>query len=289
MNKIIIIGHKGFIGKNIKNRFYSENIEVEVLGIDLPDVDLISHNDVNMLANLFDLNTTVIMLAAIKRQFGDNLDIFEQNLMMTTNLCRLLKDHPVRRFIFLSSAAVYGEDVHNTNITEETPVYPTSYYGMVKFISERLYWKTLVPNENSSLVILRPTTIYGPGDKGDSYGPVKFVNAAVNKKELTLWGNGTELRDFVYIDDVVEILFKLTFNTFDGVLNLASGTSCSFRDVLEAVEEIFELKLCINSRPRTKEKVDNHYSNKLIRNVLTDFKFTNLMDGLNKMCDYIKN
>ena len=185
MNKIIIIGHKGFIGKNIENRFYSENIEVEVLGIDLPDVDLISYNDVNMLSNLFDLDTTVIMLAAIKRQFGDSLEIFKQNLVMTTNLCKLLENNPVRRFIFFSSAAVYGEDVHNTNITEDTPVYPTSYYGMVKFISERLYCKTLVPNENSSLVILRPTTIYGPGDKGDSYGPVKFVNAAVNKNELT--------------------------------------------------------------------------------------------------------
>ena len=194
MRRLLILGHKGFIGQHLEKHFRSYSPEIDIVGIDLPDVNLTSETDIKTIAKLFDRTTAVIMLATIKRQFGDTLDVFIQNLKMATNLCNLIKKHPIGRFVFFSSSAVYGEDIHNINITEDTPVYPTSYYGMVKYISERLYWKALNSNEQGSLLILRPPTIYGPGDEGGTYGPVKFTNAAMKKEGLTLWGDGSELR-----------------------------------------------------------------------------------------------
>ena len=287
ISRLLILGNKGFIGRHLEKRFRSCNPETEVLGVGRADVDLTSENDVKKLAEFFDLKTAIVMLSAIKRQFGDNLDAFTQNLKMTVNLCRFLQEQPVGRFVYFSSSAVYGEDIHNTNITEATPVQPTSYYGMVKYISERLYWKALKAHNGSSLLILRPPTIYGPGDEGGTYGPVKFLNAAVKNEELVLWGNGNELREFVYIDAVVEMVFRLIFSAFDGVVNLSCGTSYSFRDVLDAIESISGKKLHIKSRPRTKNKVDNGFSNDNLLKEIGNYTFTPLHQGLETLYKHL--
>lgn len=281
------MGHRGFIGQHLEKCFHIGSPEVEVVGRDLPDVDLTSEDDVKAISEFFELNTAVIMLSAVKRQFGDNLDVFILNLKMTTNLCYLLEKQPVGRFVFFSSSAVYGEDIHNTDITEDTSVHPTSYYGMFKFISERLYRKVLSMHKQSSLLILRPPVIYGPGDEGGTYGPVKFTNAVVKKEELTLWGDGTELREFMFIDDVSDIVHRLTFSSYDGVINLASGTSYSFRDVLNTVESVSGCKLCVNSRPRTKAKVDNSFNNERLLEEIGSYSFTSLAEGTKALYEHL--
>jgi len=89
LKRVLILGHKGFIGQHFEKHFRSIVVEVEVIGKDLPDVDLTLEAELNKIADLFDRTTVEIMLSAIKRQFADTLDAFSQNLMMTTNLCRL--------------------------------------------------------------------------------------------------------------------------------------------------------------------------------------------------------
>ena len=182
--KVVVLGHSGFIGRHLMKAFTQRFPAVEIVGRDLPEVDLRNPDSACRLADDFDEQTAVVMLAFIKRQLGDTLSAYENNTGMVKNLCRVLARHPVGRLLYFSSAAVYGEDIHNRRITEETPICPTSYYGMAKFSSERLLWKTLSSQENSSLVILRPTTIYGPGDSPQAYGPVGFLNAALQKKEI---------------------------------------------------------------------------------------------------------
>jgi len=70
---------------------------------------------------LFDDGTAVIMCAAIKRQLGDDLDTFSRNVAMAVNLCRVLEKRPVARFMFFSSAAVYGEEITSLQITRKPP------------------------------------------------------------------------------------------------------------------------------------------------------------------------
>lgn len=280
IQRVLILGHKGFIGQHLERRFRKGNPVVEVEGRDLPETDLTSESGLETISNLLTPDTAVIMLSAIKRQFGDTLDAFNQNLKMTTNLCSLLQKKPVGRFIYFSSSAVYGEDIHNAGITEDTPVCPTSYYGIVKYTSERLYRKALEAYKDTSLLVFRPPTIYGPGDKGDTYDPVRFVHAAVRKEELTLWGDGTELREFIFIEDVADIVHQLTFSQFDGILNLASGTSYSFQDILNSVELISGHKLKLNYKARTKDKVDNAFLNGKLLKQTGGYDFTPLDKGI---------
>lgn len=282
IKRILILGHSGFIGSHLVRYFRSIAPQIEVIGRSVPEVDLTKEKDVNGLSSFFDIKTTVIMCAAIKRQFGDNLDSFWKNLSMSINLCRLLEKYPVRRFIFFSSTAVYGEDIHNTNITEQTLVTPTSHYGMAKYSCERLFSKVISQQNKSSLVILRPPLIYGPGDEGDTYGPVKFIKVALNQGQITLWGDGEELREFIFVEDIVKVVHYLTFHDYDGVINVASGKSHTFKDIVDIVSHFMPEKLRVTSRPRTKNKADNAFCNTRFTDLLKDFSFTALREGIKK-------
>jgi UDP-glucose 4-epimerase len=281
--RIIVFGHTGFIGRNLLSYCKAKSKGIEVLGFSSSDVDLTQKRELERLSDLFDQDAAIIFCSALKRQLGDNLDSFSANMLMVENICRMLEERPVRRFVYFSSGAVYGEDVQHGKITEETPVQPTSFYGIGKFAAERLFWKTIDPKENSSLVILRPPTIYGPGDRGFPYGPSGFTHAAVINKQITLWGDGTELREFIYVADVVEITYRLVFSSFEGVLNLTSGKSYSFVDVLDSLGEHAVCPLNIVSRPRSKQKVDNVFVNDKLTVLFPDFTFTSLKKGIKRL------
>ena len=289
IHKIVVLGHTGFIGKHLWGHFRSICPNFQVIGKSSRDVDLTSEAEVKQLGNIFDLNTIVIMLSANKKQAGAGIHDFLQNMEMTLHLCELMKKHPPKRFVFFSSQAVYGEDTHNADITEETPVNPTSYYGMAKFISERLFWKTLQMKKESSLLILRMPRIYGPGDDSSNYGPTMFADIAVKDGIITIWGNGTEYREFIYIDDLVDIASRLAFSSFEGILNVASGTSYSFREVLRSIEKICERKLKVKYRRRTKPQIDQMFRNGALLERVNDVSFTQLNKGLSKLYDYLMN
>ncbi len=217
------------------------------------------------------------MCSAIKRQAGDTLENYEKNVAMAANVSRLLDAKSAGRFIYFSSAAVYGEDVENTAITEMTPVEPTSYYGMAKYAAERLLLKAA--GTRTPLVLLRPATIYGPEEPGRPYGPMGFLRAAMAGETVTLWGDGEEKREFVFIDDACEAVAGLIDHPFCGALNLVTGRSVSFRDVLAAIARIAPAP-ATDCRPRSKRKADHGFDAALLRATLPALKFTALEDAL---------
>ena len=175
IRRVLILGHTGFIGSALAEVFRASEPRVEVIGMSTPEIDLTAA--AVWLEKFFEPQTAVLMCAAIKRQRGDTLENFLKNLSMVTHLSPLLQERSVGRFVYFSSAAVYGEDIHNTRITEETAVCPRSYYGMVKFASECLLRKACEKHDPSPLVVLRPATVYGPGQRWVDYGPTRFVQA----------------------------------------------------------------------------------------------------------------
>lgn len=279
VKRILILGHNGFIGGNLYDFFKTHCPTVELVGQSYPEFDLTRAEDVERVSVQLDPNTAMIVCAAIKKQLGDNLETFSSNLQITLNLCRMLAQHHVRRVIYFSSAAVYGEDAHNTRITEETPPQPTSHYGLGKFASEFLFRKAIGQSRPSSLLIVRPALIYGPGDQG-GYGPTGFIKSALAQEPIVLWGDGLERREFIYVGDAVKIVHALTFQDYDGVLNLVSGRSYTFKDAAEAVHRLLPLAHPPISRPRSKDKVDHGFDNSRLRELLPGFRFTDLFEGV---------
>ena len=279
--EVLILGQSGFIGSHLAPvlQMYGR----KTIGQSLPDMDLSNRSCLQNLVPYLSPTTTVILLAAVKRQFGDTMDTYKTNVAIVSNICELIAANPVRRVLFLSSAAVYGEETHNTNINEATPVNPTSYYGIAKYAAERLLQKAL--RSVSSLICMRPPLVYGSKDAGHTYGPAGFVAAAKNGVPITLWGDGMELREFLYVDDLCEIIAQLIDSEYTGVVNTVSGTSYNFTDIIKLLQSFYP-NLSIAPQERTKRKVDNVFDPKLIMSLVpANHSWTSLKNGIANLLD----
>jgi len=285
MNQIVILGHSGFIGSSLKS-YFEDKTEIKIAGHSYPEIDLKKIDSVEKLEKYFHPNVTVILVAAVKRQFGDTLDTFYENIQITKNICHLLEKKPINRLIFFSSTAVYGEETENNNINEKTAINLTSYYGISKYTSERLLKKSFSAGNIKSLVCLRPPLIYGEGDTANTYGPSSFVNSAILGQSITLWGDGSELREFIYINDLCYLIDCLLESKFYGDLNVVSGVSYSFSEIIQLLETKYS-DLVVNSKSRSKNKADNVFDATKVKAILpNNFEFTSLNNGLAKLISY---
>ena len=278
IRRVLILGHSGFVGANLE-RSLRANAGLEVVGLSLGDVDLTAPRDAASLARYFEPDTAVVMCSAIKRQAGDTRENYLKNVSMAANLSAVLEARPVGRFLYFSSTAVYGEDVHNEAITEKTSVCPTSYYGMAKYAAERLLLKAAENRTPSPLVVLRPPTIYGADEPGRPYGPMGFLRAALAHDPVTLWGDGSEKREFLFVDDACAAVRLLLDHPFTGVLNLVSGKSVTFKDIIAEISLVGP-SLKTASRARTKAMADHSFDNSLLRSLFPELRLTPLREGL---------
>ncbi len=287
---VVVLGHNGFVGRNLMAYLSMAFPRATITGRSLPETDLTRPMDVDALADLFTPDTVVIMCSGIKKQHGDTIQTFEQNMAMAINVCRLLQRRPVKRVLFFSTADVYGEEYQNSIINEETPVRPSSYYGAAKYASECILRRTIsAATVSGSLVILRMPFIYGPGDHEGIYGPLGFLKAALERASITLWGDGEELREFLYVRDLCRVVADLLLLAGDDLVLVASGVSHTFREVVEIVRSLVPHSIEVTSRPRTKGKVDNLFANHHLRELLPSFTFTGLAEGIRETLEAVRH
>ena len=135
------------------------------------------------------------------------------------------------------------------------------------------------------MAVVRPSLIYGAADTHNGYGPNQFLRLALADKEITLFGEGEEQRDHVFVEDVVDILRLIILHQSKGVLNVATGTVESFRRVAEIVTEFFVPQTIINTKPRLGPMPHKGYRSfdiTLCRKVFPEFRYTSLAEGLAK-------
>ncbi|MBN2052415.1 NAD-dependent epimerase/dehydratase family protein [Candidatus Woesearchaeota archaeon] len=280
IKKIVILGHTGFVGKRLKEYLEQKHPGIKVIGISSEEIDLTSPEKSIKLKEYFDMNTMVIMLSGIKSNYGNDLEVYLKNIMMASNVCKVLSKNPVKKFIFFSSIAVYGVDVENMRMTEDTPVMPDTYYGLSKLDSEWLLRLEFQKLKNSELIILRPSTIYGPGETILASTPSGFLIKYLEGGEVTLWGHGSEFREFLFIEDIIRIIDNLAFSDFKGIINLGGDKPYTYMESLGIISKLLGKKLVIHSKQRSKEKVNKAYEQTLIRKLMPGFKFTPLEQGL---------
>jgi UDP-glucose 4-epimerase len=249
--RVLITGGAGFLGSNLANRLVDEGHTV--LALDdltagdprrlVPDVLFTRGNvkDVPKLWTLLQEVDCVYHLAArvrVPESIYYPSDYNDVNVGGTLCVMEAMRDTGVRRVVLASSAAIYGEQAHQPIGEDHTPN-PNSPYGVSKIAAE-YYIATLGALYGIETVSLRVFNAYGPGqDLPPSYPPVipQLLKQAQSGGSLVIFGNGTQTRDFVYVDDVVDalVLAATAGDVNRAVINVGSGQEVSINDLAAGV------------------------------------------------------
>ena len=283
--RLVVVGARGFIARTLVPALAMRFPGAELNALSSAELDLTEAGSYQRFAAHLDDETVVVVCAGLTRQHGDDLATFSANVAIATSISRALAARPPHRVIYLSSAAVYGEEVHNLAIDESTPQRATSYYGLAKLASEWLIARACRDNGRTTCLMVRPPLVYGPAEESPGYGPGGFVSAALLGQTITLWGDGTELRDFIYVDDLVEILGRLVQSNATGVLNVATGSSTSFVALLDMVRRLSPAPPRIEARPRTKAKVDNVFDTTALMRLFPGLSLALPYEGMAKLVE----
>jgi UDP-glucose 4-epimerase len=258
--KILITGGLGFLGSNLAHNLVALDARVTIVdnlnplyggnysnikGIE-KDVNLII-NDVRNIEVLKPVIKTIDIIFHFAAQVSyidsltfpnEDLSLNAQSTLFILEECR--KNNPIAKIIFSSSRMVLGKIVGNI-MTEDVIPNPLSLYGIHKLASERylaMYYRDFhIPS-----VVLRITNPYGIRQqiKHSKYSLVGwFVRQAMDNKEISIYGEGRQLRDYIYADDIVQAFLRCAAadESVGEVINIGSGVSTEFRKMVEAVIE----------------------------------------------------
>jgi nucleoside-diphosphate-sugar epimerase len=175
------------------------------------------------------------------KQFGDYL---HDNLLTTQCLLEAVKELPIRRFVYASSSSVYG-DATVLPVTEDAPLCPRSPYGVTKVAVESIcgafHAQFGVPT-----VGLRYFTVFGPGQRPDMAFN-RFIDLALRGERLTVFGDGSQRRDFTYVDDAVAATLQAGFSGVPGgIYNIAGGAQASVADVLGMLPQLLDVEVRVD-------------------------------------------
>jgi len=163
----------------------------------------------------------------------------ECNVNGTFNILEGARAHNVKRFVFASSGAPAGEV--EPPIHEELPPHPVSPYGASKLAGEG-YCSAYFKSFGIETVVLRFSNVYGPGSIHKSSVVAKFIKQALNKETLLIYGDGTQTRDFIYIDDLINALVLSAMKEDVGgeTFQIATSSETTLDEITELMLNIFE-------------------------------------------------
>jgi UDP-glucose 4-epimerase len=214
------------------------------------------------------------MLSALTPDKGRDAATLIKNLVMMQNVCAALAEVRCAHLVYASSDAVYGSKA--ALISEETLASPDDLYGAMH-LSRELMARSL---GDSAVLTLRPTGIYGSDDTHNSYGPNRFRRTAIAEKRIRLFGRGEEMRDHVHVDDLANLTVLCLERRSIGVLNVATGVSCSFANVARLVVENCAEAIEIENMPRASPITHRHFDITALIKAFPEFRFTALDQGL---------
>ena len=229
--RIAITGHEGYLG-SLVFRLLSD---YHPKGYDIL-------NDITKKPNQLDIchNTDVIInlaaLSGIKACDDNEVLAMETNCTANIDLCKMAKKFKVKRFIFSSTSAVYGE-VEQPLMDELHPTNPRNIYGKTKLWAESIL---KYADNKFEVIILRQSNLYGMGIKCKGITVIdKFIESAINGTAIKISGDGSQLRDFAHVMDVANLHKKLALakKVRSGIYNVGGGEILSIKTLANLVNE----------------------------------------------------
>jgi len=267
--RVVVIGAAGFVGGAIAARLETDG--VTVLRIGRKKVDLLASDASEKLKAL--LKKDDVIVAASAKAPVKNPDMLVDNMVMARAMVQAIAAVGPAHVVNISSDAVYADS--SAPLTESSCASPGSLHGAMHLAREVIFQNEV----KAPLAILRPSLLYGAADPHNGYGPNRFRRLAAKGEEITLFGEGEERRDHVFIDDVAELVARVIYRRSTGLLNIATGEVHSFREIAE------KMKARIKTTARSGPMPHNGYRPFDIaacRKAFPDFRYTSIDEGLRK-------
>lgn len=203
--------------------------------------------------------------------------IFRTNIAGTVGLLEALKDK-LKDVCLASTLEVYGIP-RALPIKEDTAVDPVSIYGASKLAAERCV-SIFCREHNIPFTILRLSSVYGPGEDFDRALP-NFIKQALKNKPLAVYGDGSDKRDYIYVDDAAEALLKASgCGLRSGLINIASGESISIKELAGRIISLCGSRSKIELKERRKPRYDIVFDISRMKRLLKFSPRTSLSEGL---------
>jgi len=309
-SKVLVTGGAGFIGSHLVDKLISRGYVVvvldnfhsgemesfrEILGRASFEVIEGDIRDRKAVREAMDGVDAVVHLAAlidVKESVNNPLETHDVNVNGTLNVLNEAVRSGVRKFLFASSTAVYGEG-NPLPLKEEHSLNPISPYAASK-ISAECYCRAFNSCYGLDTVVLRFFNVYGPGQKHSSYSGVisKFLQNALNGEPLIVYGDGEQARDFIHVGDVVEatVLALENGDSKGETFNVCTGKPTSVNELVESVKEIIEKDLKVSYDKSRKGDIKNNYGDPSKAEEILGFKAKiSLREGLERLRNSYSN
>lgn len=264
--RILVTGGAGFIGSHLVEALLESGYSVRVLDdlssgklsnlpIDRCHLTLVVGDvaDAPTVERAMKDCSAVVHLAAVasvQASVDDPVATHQSNFVGTLNICEAMREAGVRRVVYASSAAIYGNNGEGMAITEDTPKNPLTPYAADKLASEH-FLDFYRRQHGLEPVILRFFNIYGPRqDPSSPYSGVIsiFSERAQKKLPITVYGDGEQTRDFVYVNDLVKVLVQAVSESepINEPVNVGFNRSTSVNELAATLSELLGRSLTLN-------------------------------------------
>jgi len=311
-SKALVTGGAGFIGSYIVDRLLIHGLEVTVVdNLSTGQLKNIAYNEnqqnfhfikgdvrdldlIRRIVKEVDIVFHEAALISVVSSFKDPLTTHDVNVTGTLNLLKTCLNSGVKRFIFASSASIYGE-TETLPMKENMVPGPISPYAVSKLAAE-YYAKLFYKVYGLETVCLRYFNVYGPRQRYGHYSGVIpiFVNRLLSNEPPIIYGNGEQKRDFVNVQDIVDanMLALRSKNAVGHVFNIGTGKATSVNQLAKIVLQIFGKKDLqpVHTDPRPGDTKEGSYADiSKARRVLGYDPKISLEDGIIKLVEWYRN
>ncbi|MFX0142073.1 MAG: SDR family NAD(P)-dependent oxidoreductase [Candidatus Hodarchaeota archaeon] len=308
-SKILVTGGAGFIGSHITDKLLNEGFEVTVVDdLSTGRLENIAHHQDNKYFHF--IKVDIRNFDNIKEIVTDKDVIFHEaaitsvpfsvrqpiitndiNVRGTLNLLKSCLDTDVKRFIFASSASVYGE-ISILPIKEEMSLNPKSPYAVSKIAAEH-YANLFYNLYGLETIILRYFNVYGPRARENQGVISKFINLFLKNERPIIFGDGEQTRDFINVNDVAHanILALSEKKAVGEIINIGTGVASSINQIVNLLQETLDKKH-ISPRyvnPRAGDVRHGYFDITKAQKYLNFYPKITLKEGICQISEWYKN
>lgn len=263
MAKILVTGGAGFIGSHIVEHFYQtdevfvlDNLRsgflknIESFNVNFIEGSITDEELVKKVTEGVDYIFHLAALVSVPESMSKPQLTVEINTTATLNLLEAARQNQVKKIVLSTSAAIYGDNPVVPKLETMFPE-PKSPYAVTKLDGE-YYFKMFSEEYNLPTVCLRYFNVFGPRqDPKSQYAaavPI-FIDKAIKNEDITIYGDGEQTRDFIFVKDIVKANVAVAQNSATGVYNVARGGRITINDLARKIIQQTGSKSKINYEP----------------------------------------